>query len=795
MSTPTNDQSGLTPGTGPALALVSAGVTAWQLALMQLLAWVQWYHFAYLVISLALLGFGASGTVLTLARGALLRRRRDVPGMAAAATAATMAAAVPLLGMEALRFDLYLLFSDPWQWPRLAGACLVLSVPFFFAGLTIGLSLMAGAARAGRLYAWNLAGSGAGGAIGWLLLAAIAPARLPILVALLPLAGALLLLPGGKSLGWRRHSPVLLAVLVLAAAIPGPASFRPSQFKDISRLLELPDAAVALDSPDPRGWLQIVDAPAFRPAPPGSLRFTGEYPQQRAVLLDGNLRGSILRDPWDDRIEFLDFSLESVAWRMAERPRVLLMLSGGEGLAGWAVERGATEVVCAEPHPGIAAEVARVIPPEAHVARVDPRIVLAQEGKRFDVIRFPIAGAFGGSVGLQAVGEQFLHTREAFAAAFGRLTEDGVVIATAWSEQPERNAPRLLSTILAGLELAGVGAPIEHIVAVRTWNAVAFIVKQSPLSVEDIAIVRRGCGELEFDPLLLPGLGNDERERFHELPGTGLFAQIEAIMAHDAPPGRRLFRLGAATDARPYFSQFLKITRLPEVAAVYGWRTAPFVELGYLVVALSAPFLAVLALALIVAPLSRVGWSGGSRWRTAGFCAGLGFGFMFVEIGLIARLNLFLGGSLPAVATTLTSLLVFAGAGSLLSQRFAPTTKALLLIALAIAASTLLLGGVTGVAPLGADLPVLARACIAALIIAPGAFVMGMAFPTLLRFLESAQPSHVPWAWAVNGCASVVAPSVAVILAVNAGLPALFAAAAIAYTVAALAVIGWKTTQ
>ena len=57
----------------PALILLSAALIAFQLVQMQLLALVQWHHFAYLIISVALFGFGAAGTLIALYRSFLLR--------------------------------------------------------------------------------------------------------------------------------------------------------------------------------------------------------------------------------------------------------------------------------------------------------------------------------------------------------------------------------------------------------------------------------------------------------------------------------------------------------------------------------------------------------------------------------------------------------------------------------------------------------------------------------------------------------------------------------------------------
>ncbi|HUG11362.1 MAG TPA: hypothetical protein VMM36_10125, partial [Opitutaceae bacterium] len=774
--------------------------TAWQIVLMQALGWVGWYHFAYLVIALALLGFGASGTVLTLARERLVRSSGQVARTAAALSAAGMALAPVLAGSGTTAPDIYLLFVDVRQAALLAVACVALAIPFFLSGLAIGVVLTSGAARAGRLYAWNLAGSGAGGVAGWMLLSVLQSSEALAVVALLPLCGAILFRPERGTRAIVSAGPAALVAIAIVAALVAPGGLRPSQFKDISRLLDLPGASVVLDEPHPRGRLQIVEAPAFRPAPPASLRFAGEFSVQRALLLDGNLRGSLLTDyAAPGALAPFDHALESVAWAMGPRRNVLLIQSGGEGLAAWAISKGAKSVVCVEPHPAVARALARVLPTGVTVERREPRDALSARDAPLDVVRFPIAGSFGGSAGMHAVGEQFLFTAEAFAAALGRLADDGVIVATAWTEQPERNAPRLLATMLEGLSRAGVSEPRAHIAVIRSWSATTFIAKRSPLTKADAVAIRAFCERLEFDPLVLRGEMGEDEERFHETPGSALTEQVRAILdgdivAAEAATGGA-FRLAPATDDRPYFSQFLRIAHLPRLARDSGWWSAPFVEMGYLVVAISAPLLFAAALALVIAPLSRVGWSGGSRWATALFAAGLGLGFMFVEIGLIARLTLFLGGSLPAAATVLTTLLLAAGAGSAFSQRFGAEPRTLAKIALGVAAVCVALGVATSLAPAGWSAPAAVRMVVAGLAITPVAFAMGMAFPTLLRSLEATEPSHVPWAWAVNGCASVVAPSLAVLIAVNAGHGAVFAAAAGAYAFAALAATGMRSTS
>ena len=64
---------------------------------------------------------------------------------------------------------------------------------------------------------------------------------------------------------------------------------------------------------------------------------------------------------------------------------------------------------------------------------------------------------------------------------------------------------------------------------------------------------------------------------------------------------------------------------------------------------------------------------------------------------------------------------------------------------------------------------------------------MGTAFPGGLAWLEARAPGLIPWAWAINGCASVLASILAAMIALSAGFSWVLVAAALAYAGAWLA--------
>ena len=211
-----------------------------------MLASVVWYHFAYLIISFALLGFGLSGTLLSVrGKGLLETGARFVP-LLASVCATGMVASVAMLSVKSLSIDLYGVFSDPTVLIGCTLFQIVLLVPFTAGALVIAILLLGRPSRAGATYAINLGSSAAGALIGPILLNLLSPGRAIAACALLPAIGALVTLRWPKTfVKWA--SVLTLATGLLLALIP--PSLNPSPFKDISRLLALPEARIEAAHP------------------------------------------------------------------------------------------------------------------------------------------------------------------------------------------------------------------------------------------------------------------------------------------------------------------------------------------------------------------------------------------------------------------------------------------------------------------------------------------------------------------------------------------------------------------
>jgi hypothetical protein len=251
------------------------------------------------------------------------------------------------------------------------------------------------------------------------------------------------------------------------------------------------------------------------------------------------------------------------------------------------------------------------------------------------------------------------------------------------------------------------------------------------------------------------------------------------------------FYIAPATDDRPYFFRSFKWKLLPELLALRDQGGLTHVDIGYLVQLATLAQSVAASLVLILLPLAILGAkresSSLARWRVALYFLALGFGFIFIEISFIQRFTLFLGHPLAAIAVVLAAFLIFAGLGSGASAHLAERWRAPLAVA---AAGIVVFAGAYLVAlPFAFTtliaLPLLAKAAIATVLIAPLAFLMGLPFPLGLSRVSAESPGLVPWAWAINGCASVVGAVLAGILAMHFGFTAVVCAALILYAIAA----------
>ena len=250
---------------GLSISITSAAIVAYEIQLMNFFTIVQWHHFAYMVISIALLGFGASGTLLSLFRNKMLKKADWLLPFFMISSGLMMSISVRVSRMDFLLFDSYLLFVDHLQFARLLGSYFLFFFPFLMCSLALGLVFVKKIALISTLYFSDMLGSGIGVILAIFLLWHLEPVDLPWVIALMPLLSGVLLI---KKKG--RYLLSGYALLVLAICFYqgfNPFEIRSSQFKSISYALNLPEAKIESQPSSTNGLVQGVSYPVHIYAP------------------------------------------------------------------------------------------------------------------------------------------------------------------------------------------------------------------------------------------------------------------------------------------------------------------------------------------------------------------------------------------------------------------------------------------------------------------------------------------------------------------------------------------------
>ncbi|MGF1585399.1 MAG: hypothetical protein ACFCUM_08770 [Bacteroidales bacterium] len=761
------------------VGLLSASIIAFQLTLMQLLSIIQWSHFAYMVISVALLGFGASGTLLAITRNWFIKRIAGLLPVLMMLTGASMSLIMIISSTVFGSFDSYLLFMDGRHIQTLLATYFAFLIPFFFGALTIGLIYINYVERIGSLYFADLFGSGIGGLALIGLLWIFFPADIPAVISFLPIIAGLFIIPP-SSIG-RYILPVILAVTMPVILLFYTPDLPMSQYKALSTTLNLPEASVVMEKSSPYGHIHVVSSPVLRYAPGLSLAYTGNVPVRDVIFNNGNWFGPVVEWSSADTAHFMDYTTNSLPFEI-NSPDNVLILDAGTGLfASHALTRGVRKVTAVEQN-RIAVnlmknELAHMMDSMYHLPRLSSvslhsRSYLMSADTPYDLIVLPTIESFGGTSGINALEQQYIFTLQALDEIWNRLTENGMIAVTVWMDFPSRNPLKLLATLVDTHE-KNSNLPVEnHLAAIRGWGTVTFVLKKKPLVEGELVKIRDFCEKMFFDPVILPGLLPDERKMYNQLQDDDFFNLVDKLMTGDREALFREydFNIQPSTDDRPYFSQYLKLRRYSKMQEIFGRSSVPFFEIGYMVVLITFIQITAAALILILLPLFVLGWKGGGKLYTVLHFSGIGLGFMFLEIILIQQFILYFGNPIYAAATVLSGMLICSGAGSLISSRLKTDRRSVVkVIALIIFFIFIYVLFLVPLLRLTIDQSLMLKILLSIIFICPAAFFMGMPFPLGLRLLSKRNNTLIPWAWGINGCLSVISTALATIIAVEAG--------------------------
>ncbi len=787
-----------------AIFFVSLATLAFEVLLTRVFAIGQWNHLSFMVISIALFGFGASGTFLSMiemSRNRQLRHSVSTTSVYSLLFLFSTTEILSFLSLNHMPLDYFRLPVEPLQVLFLFAAYLMLALPFFFSGLIISIGYTTMPHKAGLVYFASMAGSALGAGIPILALPLLEEGRLIIIsaaVALIPIAVAILksVIIKDSVNPDQSYLPNLVLIGSLAIIVFGVASLTkaggliirvsPSPYKALGQILQFPESYIIESKTGVRGRIDRVESPYIRFAPGMSLKYTHTFPNQHVIYRDGDNPLVLYDLKKKNDAGFAAFMLSFAGYSGVKHlEKVLLIQQGGGSAVPCAIASGADHISIIEQNRSVAQLLRRQY--RLPVINRDPRPFLAQDKSRYDIIHVENWGAsFPGSA---ALNQEYIYTIEAFGEYWNHLTPNGVIIISRKLLLPPSDSLRLWSTAYKALQKNAVKQPEGHLALLRNFDTFTLLVSKPPVNAEDIT---EFAWRKNFDLVFFKNIHPDMANKFHVFEEPYHFQEINKLAAAYAS-GRQneffqkyLLDVKPQSDKRPFPGKFLKWSKVKTLYKTLGSRFYALLMSGEIVVLLVFIEALVLSVCLLILPhvlISRKIQKPTLSQVTYFF--GIGAGFMFIELYLIHCFILIVGTPVISFTLVVSAVLIFSSLGALwahtkVNRKIRPVLITLICILILTTAGVELLANHILKASR------FMRYLIALFLIFPTGFMMGLPFPLGMRHILK-NPLQRAYAWSVNGCASVLSAIFAAQIAISSGIPMIAVAAVLAYVGAYLA--------
>jgi hypothetical protein len=763
------------------LGLTSLAALLLELALTRLFSVVLFYHFAFLAISIALLGLGAGGVFAYMRKPWLARfETRSLAAELCLVNSVTV-----LLVLEIVLHVPVALTATGMNFLRLTVLYLAAALPFFLTGVLFSVVFAREARRIPLLYAADLGGGALAcltvvpllnwiGGPNTILMASVALTVAAVVWAPTPtgrriaaglLAGFLMLIAGNLS-------DRLIDVVYAKGVFRNPAWVEFARWNALSRVevdLSGHSKVVVIDA-DASTYIMNVEPE----------RVWGT-PWERILLSRPPALANVLRPHGDFAIIGPGGGIDVLS----------ALASGSPSVTGIEINPIIADTIMRGRYAAYSKHLYQR--PDVHLHVTDGRSYLRASEQQFDVLQMTLVDTWASTAaGAFALSENNLYTVEAFREYFEHLRSDGMIAITRWEFRQPREALRVVSVAMDALHRLGVPNPARNLIVVSLGALnedgipVTVLAKKTPFTLEEEAEVKAHLARYPgLRSLYLPSE-----------PGSNPFGDLIASNDPYAFARQYAYNVAPVNDNAPFFFFTLKlgqILRRPKnLKAGVDWK----VNLGVLVLLLVLVISLVAVVLFLILPLAlHSGRMRHAAWPLLYFVA-LGLGYILVEIAFIQRFVLFLGHPTYALTVVIFLLMLSSGAGSLFSRSWLARTE------LAWMPITLVIGGLLldvvflpGWLAAGVGLGFSYRLLVSALLLAPLGFVMGMPFPTGLRALAAgpdlgistdtaSDDNAVEWAWAMNASASVLGSVLAMVVAIQFGLTVTLACGLVAYLLA-----------
>ncbi|MDR1637998.1 MAG: hypothetical protein LBR93_11765 [Treponema sp.] len=805
-----------------ALFFISIASISYELFVMRVFSVGGWSNFGSLVISTALLGIGLSGIIITFLEKWVSDHAGSIMAVSALSLPLLMAGAVAVA--QLVPFNPVFLASDSRQLWFIGAYYIIYGLPFFVIAAFTGVAFIALRNEIQKIYFWNMVGSGLGGFFIILFMFFLPPRYL-----ILPVLGLSVLAALFASVERDAETRVfrfpLSRLIALLASTLGAlfcvvfwGNIRVSDFKAISYVRKYPDSLLVHHSYGPGGEYHVYASRYFHFAPGLSDNAALRIPHMPSqvywgLFVDGSGPIGVMGSLGESERAYMDYLPMAAPYTMLDNPDVLLVnLSGGIN-AQIARYKGARRIDIVEPSPemiGLLREDPNLVQFTGDLLNSGGIRVIQGEGHswcrehagEYNLVEISLVDSIGLSdSGGYPVQEDFKYTVEAFKEYFSSLKKGGVLSVTVWDRlNPPRNVLKLLNTIIRAMEESGMEEPEKSLYSFGLFMSTSTIlVKNGAFTEGEIHGLNSFVRSRSFEFLYVPGMelpqrnidilmgaylhhfGGRETATVESFTNADMYrAAIPAFFAGKAGliEGQYIFDIRPVRNERPYYSGFLKLRNIPmyldqmeDISEEWGY----LLLLGMLVQACIFGFIVII---IPVAGYRRSLFQ--NPGATAGvifYYAGLGLGYMLIEIYLIQRLGVFLSNPTYSSSIVITVMLICSALGNLASglvKRFRSFVVPLACLAVAGGLLFYILGLDEFLAPYHSA-SLFTRIRVAVIIIAPTAFFMGVPCPNGLDTLQRERPHLLPWAWGMNGGLSVAGSALARVLSVSGGFPVLLA--------------------
>jgi hypothetical protein len=812
--------------------LISTGILALQILQTRIFSFTLWHHLAYMVITIALMGMAASGTWLSIRKKPY---KKPYLFLSVCSIAFSVTTILSLAVATRIPLDTYMA-DKATQFGYIFLYYMILILPYFFAGATISYIFKLIKEKINVYYLSNLAGSALGGVAIIPVMEKLGGEGAIFVVAFAGLVAAFLFAM------YIKEVPAIVATLVLTVIFSVAYPFRTTVFPVTAPESKAIGMGKSVD-PDQKilytKWDRVARIDVFENKK--SKEFFNYYPEleNKVITIDGDAY-TLLYDfptPVKENLEYTEpsdfyknyprigLSLYSNAYYVHESPSVLVVGLGGGTDIITALYNGAKSVTGVEINQAMIEVTNEKFAgfignpyqdPRVNIVHSEGRSYIRRSEEKYDIIQMSGVDTWTAlSTGAYVLSESYIYTSNAMNEYFNQLDDDGTLSIIRWLFWPPREMLRLCTQAVFVLKEMGIEDPENNIVVVGDGHLASILIKKRAFTWSELRLIEDSVNRTEknriiyapgfsadhpyYEPIFKNyGISSEKGKDFISKSFDGFFASVEngkeREFIRDYP-----FNITPVNDDKPFFFKYYKWRHLISGDMGEGGSFVDKMPVGLLILALSLLQAAFFSFLLILAPLFFMGKKEKtySPLNQITYFFMIGTGFMFIEIPIIQQFVLFLGNPADAIAVTIMILLFSTGIGALFSKKILILFgEKVIFRVLMMLFPLIILFYAWFIPQFTADYlhsPYSTRILLSTLLLSPLGLFLGQFFPTGLTIVGEKNSAFIPWAYAVNGVASVIASISSIILAMAYGFTFVFTTAAFCYFIACVSI--YRFTQ